>query len=201
MPTNAALARLQGLTAPLIWMLVLLPAVRLVWLLDQEALGANPIEALTHATGDWALRLLLAALAITPLQRLTGFAWLHRTRRPLGLSAFAYACAHWLIYLWLDRFFDWNDIAHDLLRRPFIALGFASFLLLLPLAATSFDAAIRWLGPQRWRALHHGAYAAATLGVLHYAWLVKRDLREPLLYALVLVLLIGARLVLPAKRQ
>ncbi|WP_341675633.1 protein-methionine-sulfoxide reductase heme-binding subunit MsrQ [Niveibacterium sp. SC-1] len=160
----------------------------------QDALGANPIEAITHASGEWTLRFLLITLAITPLRKLSGLHWLVRLRRMLGLFAFFYVSLHFITYLWLDQFFDWDGIAHDIVKRPFITVGFAAFVLMIPLAATSFNAAIRALGGRRWQALHRSIYAIAILGVIHFWWLVKRDISEPLIYALLLALLLGVRM-------
>lgn len=172
----------------------LLPMAWLIWGFHTDQLGANPIEAITHSTGDWTLRFLLLSLALTPLRLVSGLAWPMRLRRMLGLYAFFYATLHLACYLWLDQFFDWAAIGRDILKRPFITVGFAAFALLLPLAATSFNAAIRALGGQRWQALHRSAYAIAVLSVIHYWWLVKRDIREPLLYALILAILLAIRL-------
>ena len=176
-----------------VFVLCLVPAVYLAWGAWRDALGANPIEAITHATGEWTLRLLLVGLAITPLRRLTGLDWLVRLRRMLGLYAFFYGCLHLVTYLWLDQFFDWGGILHDIAKRPFITVGFAAIVLMLLLAATSFNAAMRALGGKRWQALHRLVYAAAVFGVLHYWWLVKRDLTWPIFYALILVGLLSFR--------
>ncbi|MBS1210911.1 MAG: sulfoxide reductase heme-binding subunit YedZ [Proteobacteria bacterium] len=176
-----------------LFLLCLIPLIHLGWGFFNDGLGANPVEAITRGTGDWALRLLLVSLAVTPLRKLSGLNWLVRTRRMLGLYAFFYALLHFITYLWLDQFFDWGSIAKDILKRPFITAGFAAFVLLVPLAATSFNAAIRALGGQRWQALHRSAYAIAIIGVLHYWWLVKRDITQPLIYALILALLLGVR--------
>lgn len=156
-------------------------------------LGADPVAALTHATGDWALRLLLLTLAITPLRRLTGWSWPIRYRRMLGLHAFAYACTHFAIYLVLDLGGYWSQIFDDIAKRPFITVGFLAWLCLLPLAATSTRAAMRRLGPH-WGRLHRLVYVIALLAVLHFLWLVKADLREPLIYAGILAALLAARL-------
>lgn len=171
----------------------LLPLAWLCWAFFNDALGANPVEAITHGTGDWALRLLLVSLAVTPLRIISGMNWLQRLRRMLGLFAFFYALLHFATYLWLDQFFDWPGIARDILRRPFITVGFAAFVLLLPLAASSFNAAIRLLGGRRWQALHRSVYAIGILSVLHYWWLVKADVSRPLIYATILALLLGFR--------
>ncbi len=177
----------------LVFVLCLLPALQLALGWRADALGANPIETITRASGEWTLRLLLIGLCVTPLRRITGLHWLVRLRRMLGLFAFAYAAAHFMTYLWLDQFFDWRAIAADILERPFITVGFAAFVLLLPLAATSNAFAIRRLGGRRWQALHRSVYAIAIMGVVHFWWLVKADVLAPLVYALILAALLGAR--------
>ncbi len=171
----------------------LLPAAALIVSALARDLGANPVERVTHVTGDWTLRFLLASLAVTPLRRLFGWSWLAPLRRTLGLTAFGYACGHFLTYLVLDHFFDWRSIVEDVLERRYVAAGFSGFLCLVPLAATSTRAMVRRLG-RRWARLHRLAYLAAALGVIHFLWLVKADLREPLAYAAVLALLLGVRL-------
>ncbi len=177
----------------LLFVLCLLPAARLALGWQADTLGANPVETLTRDSGEWALRFLLLTLTVTPLRRLSGLHWLLRLRRMLGLYAFAYAAAHFALYLWLDQFFDWGAIARDILERPFISVGFAAFVLLLPLAATSNAFAIGRLGGRRWQALHRTVYGIAILAVVHFWWLVKADLREPLLYASILAVLLGLR--------
>ncbi len=177
----------------LVFVLCLLPALQLALGWRADALGANPIETITRASGEWTLRLLLIGLCVTPLRRITGLHWLVRLRRMLGLFAFAYAAAHFMTYLWLDQFFDWRAIAADILERPFITVGFAAFVLLLPLAATSNAFAIRRLGGRRWQALHRSVYAIAIMAVVHFWWLVKADVLEPAIYALILAALLGAR--------
>lgn len=159
-----------------------------------EALGANPVEYIIRNLGDWALRFLLITLAITPLRRLTGWNWLLRFRRMLGLYAFFYALVHFNIYLGLDQSYDWGEIALDILKRPFITVGMLAFALMLPLAATSNNAAIRAMGGKAWQRLHRLVYAIAICGVLHFWWLVKLDTREPAIYAAILAVLLGARL-------
>lgn len=173
--------------------LCLVPLALLAWRAYTDNLGANPIEAITRGTGDWTLRFLLITLAVTPLRRLTGAHWLLRLRRMLGLFAFFYAALHFTTYFWLDQFFDLQAIAKDILKRPFITVGFAAFVLLIPLAATSNNAAIRRLGGRKWQSLHRSVYAIAILGVVHYWWLVKKDISEPLLYASILGILLGLR--------
>ncbi len=173
--------------------LALWPLARLVRGALADTLGADPVAALTHGTGDWALRLLLLSLAMTPLRRLLGQAWPIRFRRLIGLYAFFYACLHLSIYLVLDLGGYWTQIFEDIAKRPYITVGFSAWLLLLPLAVTSTRGWIRRLG-RRWGQLHRLVYVAGGLAVLHYLWLVKSDLREPLLYATVLALLLGLRL-------
>ncbi len=156
-------------------------------------LGANPIEFITRDLGDWILIFLMITLAVTPLRRLTGWNWLIKLRRMLGLFAFFYAALHFVTYIWLDQFFDLGDIVKDVIKRPFITVGFLAFVALIPLAVTSTNAMVRRLGGKRWQTLHKLAYAIAILGVVHYWWLVKRDIREPLLYAAILTALLGIR--------
>jgi sulfoxide reductase heme-binding subunit YedZ len=158
------------------------------------------VETITHSTGDWALRLLLATLAVTPLRKITGDASLMRLRRMLGLYAFFYVCLHLLTYVWLDAFFSLAYIWDDIAKRLYITAGFTGFCLLLPLAMTSTNAMIRRLGARRWQRLHRLAYAAALAGVLHFLWLVKADVREPLVYMAVFALLMLAR-VPPVSRR
>jgi sulfoxide reductase heme-binding subunit YedZ len=157
-------------------------------------LGANPIEAITHGTGDWTLGFLLLTLAVTPLRTLTRWNPLVRFRRMLGLFAFFYASLHLLTYVWLDKFFSWREIARDIPRRPFITMGFLAFVVLVPLAATSTAGMIRRMGGRAWRRLHRLVYLSAIAGVVHYWWLVKADVSRPRLYAMALVVLLGSRL-------
>jgi sulfoxide reductase heme-binding subunit YedZ len=170
----------------------LTPFVLLVRDALAQALGADPVAALTHRTGDWALRLLLACLAMTPLRRVLGAPWPVRFRRLLGLYAFFYACLHLSVYAVLDLGFWWPQLLEDIAKRPFITAGFAAWLLLLPLALTSTKGWMRRLG-SRWGTLHRAVYVAAGLAVLHFSWGVKADVREPLLYAAILALLLGVR--------
>ncbi len=181
---------------PVVFMLLLLPAALLLAGLLRGTLGADPVAALLWQTGLWALRLLLASLAVTPLQRLTGWRWPIRWRRQLGLFAFFYACLHLAVYAVFDRSLDLAAVWEDIVERPFITVGALAFLLLAPLAATSTRGAVRRLGP-RWQQLHRLVYLAAGLAVLHYLWLVKADLRPPLIYAGILAVLLLLRLPLP----
>jgi sulfoxide reductase heme-binding subunit YedZ len=180
--------------------LAALPAAWLALRAARGALGAEPIETLTHETGDWALRFLLLSLAVTPARRLLGWAAAAPYRRSFGLAAFGYACLHLATYLALDWAFDWSAIVEDVAERPYVTAGAAAFLCLVPLAATSTRGAQRRLGGPRWRSLHRLAYVAGAAAVAHFLWLVKADLREPLVYAGLLVALLGARL-LPAARR
>lgn len=181
------------LLKPPLFLLCLLPLAWYGWGIYTDTLGANPIEAVTRGLGTWTLNFLLITLSVTPLRRYTGWNWLAPLRRMLGLFVFFYAVLHLNTYLWLDQFFDWNAIAKDILKRPFITVGMVCFFLLVPLAATSNNYAIRKLGGRRWRELHRTVYAIGLLAVLHYAWMVKADLSGPLTYAAVLAALLGVR--------
>tara|TARA_R110002020_G_scaffold48837_9_gene139183 strand:- start:3298 stop:3918 length:621 start_codon:yes stop_codon:yes gene_type:complete len=172
--------------------LALLPLALLVRGVVLDSLGADPVAEITHATGTWALRLLLLGLALTPLRRLSGQAWPIRFRRLVGLYAFFYACLHLATWLVLDLGGFWTQVFDDLVKRPYIMLGFAAWLCLLPLAITSTRGWMRRLG-RRWGQLHTLVYAAGVLAVAHYIWLVKADLREPLVYAAILGVLLGLR--------
>jgi sulfoxide reductase heme-binding subunit YedZ len=176
----------------------LVPLARLAWKAHSGLLGANPIEIITHSTGDWTLIFLCLTLAITPLRKLTQQYWLIRLRRMLGLFAFFYAVLHFLTYIWLDKFFDLHEIAKDVVKRPFITAGFTAFVLLIPLAVTSTAGWIRRLGGKRWLALHRLIYVSAVAGVVHYIWLVKADLTKPLRFAAVVALLLGYRVAVAA---
>lgn len=164
-----------------------------------EWLGANPAEFITRATGDWTLRFLLVTLAVTPLRRFLGWNSLLRFRRMLGLYAFFYGVVHASSYAGFDQVFDFSEILADILKRPFITVGFAALVLMIPLAATSTNAMVRRLGAARWQALHRLIYLIAPLGVLHFWWMVKRDITEPAIYAAVLVALLGYRVVSRAR--
>ena len=178
----------------------LIPLALLVWRGFTGGLGANPIEYITHSTGWWTLAFLLITLSVTPARRLSGMNWLLRLRRMLGLFAFFYATLHFTTYVWLDQFFDPASIAKDIAKRPFITLGFSAFVLLVPLAATSTNGMVKRLGAKRWQRLHRLVYGIAILGVLHFWWLVKKDVTEPVAFAVLLALLLGARLVWRARQ-
>lgn len=175
--------------------LALLPLAFLLWNALNDRLGADPIAALTHQTGDWALRLLLLGLALSPLRQLLRQAWPIRFRRLIGLYAFFYASLHFAVYLFLDLGSGyWSQIGADILKRPFITVGFSAWLLLIPLAATSNHWMMRRL-KKNWQRLHRLVYAIAVLAVLHFWWLVKSDIREPMLYAAILLGLLAFRIV------
>jgi len=191
-----AVTRAQVITRvlkPALFALALVPLALLVARALGDDLGANPVETITHTTGSWGLRLLLVTLAVTPVRRLTGWNEIIRLRRMLGLLAFLYLTLHFLTYAWLDQAWTWADIVEDVAKRPYVTIGFTAFLLLVPLAATSTDGMIRRLGGRRWRQLHRLVYVAALAGCLHYLWLVKADLRNPLLYLGVLAVLLALR--------
>jgi len=197
-------AWLRTRTAWWAWlMLGLLPLMWLVWRTVADQLGANPAETLIRATGDWTLRGLCLALAITPMRTVLGWPELVRFRRMTGLLSFGYASLHLLCYAWFDMGLDAADIAADIAKRPFILLGFTAFVLLLALAATSFNRAMRWLGGQRWQALHRAVYAAAVLAILHFWWMRagKQNFAEVLVYAWLLAVLLGWRWVKRLQRR
>lgn len=184
---------------PLIFLLCLIPFGLLALDVLNQDLGANPLETVLHHTGEWALRFLLITLATTPLRNWTGIAELIRFRRMLGLYAFFYASLHFLIWLFLDLELRWDLIGEAIVERPFITVGFAAWLLLVPLAVTSLRWFMRRMGP-RWKMLHRLVYVIGVLGVLHFVWLVKADLAEPLIYAAFLALMLGARVKLARLR-
>jgi sulfoxide reductase heme-binding subunit YedZ len=164
-----------------VFLLSLFPLEYLLWGVFNESLGANPVETLSHETGSWALRFLLVTLAVTPLKNLMGWRRPVLLRRMLGLFSFFYACLHVLVWLWLDREFAWSGMLADIVKRPYITVGFLSVVILTALALTSNIFSMRRLG-KRWKILHQAVYAAALLGVLHYIWLVKADLLQPMVY-------------------
>jgi sulfoxide reductase heme-binding subunit YedZ len=186
--------RQLGAMKAALFALCLLPLLRLVWGAWNDELGANPIEFVTRSLGSWTLNFLLITLTVTPLRKATGWVWLTRLRRMLGLFVFFYVVLHLSSYLWLDQFFEWTAIGKDILKRPFITVGMAAFMLLVPLAATSNNATIRHLGGHRWQALHRSIYLIGILAVTHYWWLVKKDVVLPGIYAAILGLLLGMRI-------
>jgi sulfoxide reductase heme-binding subunit YedZ len=187
---NKTLARIKTV----VFLLALIPLTKLGLGAYLDTLGANPIEKITRTTGYWTLTFLLISLTVTPLRRMLGWLWLIRLRRMLSLFAFFYACLHFLTYLVLDQFFDWESIIKDIIKRPYITVGFPAFLLMIPMAVTSTDAMIRRLGGKRWRLVHRLVYLCAVGGVVHYWWLVKKDLANPITFAVWLGLLLGIRL-------
>jgi sulfoxide reductase heme-binding subunit YedZ len=195
---RAALGRglLHPAAKPLVWGLCMLPLVWLIYGAASNNLGANPAEALVRATGDWALRFLFLVLTVTPLRVIAGLPALARFRRLLGLFMYAYLWLHLLSYAWFDMGLELTDIARDIVKRPFILVGFSAFVLLTPLALTSFNRAIKALGARRWQLLHRAVYLVAGLAVLHFFWMRagKNDFAEVLVYAAILGVLLGWRL-------
>ena len=176
------------------FLVCLIPVALLGLSAYQGSLGANPLEVITHTTGDWTIRFLLITLAVTPLRQLAQQYWLIQFRRMLGLFAFFYGTLHLTTYLWFDKFFVWHDIWADVSKRKFITVGFLAFVLMIPLAATSTKGIIRRLG-KRWAQLHRLIYVSAIAGVIHYLWLVKADKSKPLFYGGLLMVLLGYRAV------
>jgi methionine sulfoxide reductase heme-binding subunit len=191
------------LTKVVVFLACLIPLGELLWRAfhsglagfpDNMDFGANPIEFITHATGDWTLRFLVITLAITPLRKISRLPQLIRFRRMLGLFAFFYGCLHFGTWIGLDKFFAWSEMWKDVQKRRFITMGFAAFVLMIPLAVTSTAGMIRRLGGKRWQMLHRAIYGSAVLGVIHYYWLVKSDVRKPMLYAVIVGVLLAYRL-------
>ena len=183
------------LAKPCVFLLALLPLGYWLTALFQDALGANPAEALLRGTGLWTLRMLCMLLLVSPLREATGWTHLARMRRMLGLFVFFYALVHFSAYVWLDQSGQWEDIALDIPKRPFILIGLLALLLLVPLALTSFNAAIRWMGAARWRSLHRAVYLVAILAILHFFWMRsgKRNFDEVALYAAIIGVLLAWR--------
>lgn len=196
MAFNPTPRQLTAIKASL-FLLALLPLARMVWLTVSGQL-VEPLEFITRGTGDWVLYLLCITLAITPLRRLTGWNWLVKLRRMAGLFAFFYGCLHFLTFLWFDHFFDLAAMFKDVLKRPFITVGFIAFVLLVPLAATSTNGMIKRLGGKRWQWLHRLIYVIAPLGILHFWWMKagKNNFTEPIIFGLIVALLLGMRLYL-----
>ena len=180
---------------PLVLLFGLVPFAWLFWGAATDALGANPAEFLSRATGDWTLRFLCLTLAITPLRQFLGWPELARFRRMLGLLTYFYVLLHLLCYSWLDMGFDWADTVRDITKRPFIWLGFGAFVLLTLLAATSLNRAVRWMGSKRWQRLHQSVYVVAALSLLHFFWMRagKNNFTEVWVYAAVIAVLLGWR--------
>lgn len=202
-PAGVARWLMHPAAKPVVFVLGLLPFAWLFYGAFTDTLGANPAEALIRSLGDWALRFLCLALAVTPLRVIAGLPPLARFRRMLGLFVYFYAALHLLAYAWFDMGFNAGEIARDIAKRPFILVGFAAFVLLTPLAATSFNRAIRALGAPRWQALHKLVYAVAGLAVLHFFWMRagKNDFAEVAVYAAILAVLLGWRLLQFLKKK
>jgi sulfoxide reductase heme-binding subunit YedZ len=189
------LTQIRFVWKPVVFVLCLVPGLLVLGDIFEitGALGANPVEEIQDRLGNWGLRFIMIALAVTPLRRVTGWNWLQRFRRMLGLFAFFYTLLHFLAWLILDQGVLWSAIVEDIVKRPFITIGFAALLILTAMAATSTNGMRRRLG-KRWQQLHYGAYVVGILGVWHYWWQVKKDIREPLIYAAILAVLLGLRL-------
>lgn len=181
---------------PLTFLLCLVPLARLVFFGMTEQLGANPVEFITRSTGTWTLVLLCITLSVTPLRKWTGWHKIAMLRRMLGLFTFFYACLHFTTYIWLDQWFDVASMIHDIAKRPFITVGFAAFVLLIPLAVTSNNAIIKKLGGKRWQRLHRLVYLVATLAILHFWWhkAGKHDFGQPIIYGSIVLMLLLVRL-------
>lgn len=192
-PTSKQIAWIKGI----LFVLALLPFARLALFTFTDQLGANPIEFITRNTGDWTLYFLCITLAVTPLRKLSNWAWLLRLRRMFGLFAFFYVCLHFMTFFWFDHFFDLNEMWKDVLKRPFITVGFTAFVLLIPLAVTSTNKMIRRLGAKRWQWLHRLIYVIVPLGVLHFWWMKagKNLLAQPILFTAIVGALLLFRLV------
>lgn len=179
---------------PAFFFLALIPAGLLAWKAYAGTLSVNPIAEITDETGIWTLRFIVMTLSVTPLRRLSGWSGVARLRRMFGLFAFFYACLHFTTFVYLDKFFDLQEMLDDVVKRPFITVGFASFLLMMPLAATSTDRITRWVGGKNWKRLHRLIYVIALGGVIHYIWRVKADLQRPMIYAILVGILLAHRL-------
>lgn len=200
MKTSPATPAGRRLARALVWMAVLGPLPWLVWLFVSGGLGANPIESLQHRTGHYAIRLLAASLAITPLRALTGWGWLVVNRRTLGLGAFCWAIVHLCVYVGLDLFFDFELFLEDIVKRRYITVGMLAILLLTPLAVTSTKGWIKRLGGARWNKLHRLVYVAMLAAITHYLWAVKLDITLPVIYFIAVGFLLGFRFVMHRKR-
>lgn len=186
---------LHPLAKPALWLLLAAPLAHLVWAAFHDTLGANPAEALIRSLGDWTLRLLCLTLAVSPVRQIMGWPALLRWRRNLGVATFLYGSLHWLAYAWLDQGLEWAALWQDVLKRPFILVGTAAWLAMVPLAATSFNAAVRWLGGRAWKDLHRVTYVLGPVALLHFFWMRagKNDFLEVAVYALVVGALLGWR--------
>lgn len=185
----------QNIIKSSLFVLALVPFLRLVWAVYTDNLGANPLEFIARDTGDWTLYFLCMTLSITPIRRMMNWPWLLKLRRMVGLYAFFYASLHFLTFLWFDHFFDIAELLADVAKRPFILVGFLAFLLLIPLAVTSTNKMVRRMGATNWQLLHKLVYVTICLGVLHYFWMKagKHDLSQPILFASIVAILLGLR--------
>jgi sulfoxide reductase heme-binding subunit YedZ len=191
----------RGWIKVLVFLLSLVPLGYLGWRAWSQDLTANPIEYITHFTGDWTIRFLVFTLAVTPLRRVFNLPDLIRFRRMIGLFAFFYGFLHFSTYLGVDKFFDFHEIWGDIAKRPYITVGFTGFILMIPLAVTSTAGWIRRIGGKQWQRLHHLVYVSAIAGVFHYYWLVKSDIRQPVLYAMLVAVLLGFRAITALVRS
>lgn len=187
-------------TKCLIWIFAFVPILRLVWLGVNDDLSANPVEFVERSTGTWALVFLLLSLSMTPIRLITKQVWQIQLRRLLGLWMFFYACLHITTYVWLDYGFVWADIVKDIIKHPYVVVGFTAYLLTIPLAVTSNSAMIKRL-KTKWKTLHQSVYLIGILAILHFWWLVKKDVTEPFYYAAVLLLLLGVRVYFYLSKQ
>lgn len=185
-----------------VFALSLLPFFKLVWLVANDRL-VEPLQYITRATGDWTLYFLCITLAVTPLRRLSKWNWVLKLRRMLGLYAFFYALLHFTTFLWFDHFFDVAEMLKDVVKRPFITVGFIGFVLLIPLALTSTHGMVRRLGGKRWQLLHKAIYVIAPLGILHFWWMkaAKHDFSQPIVFGVIVLALLGVRVVWARKKQ
>lgn len=195
--------RQQSFIKSSLFILALLPFLRLIWAGFTDHLGANPLEFITRNTGDWTLYFLCITLAVTPLRRIFNLPWLLKMRRMLGLFAFFYALLHFLTFFWFDHFFDIAEMLKDVVKRPFILVGFSAFVLLIPLALTSTNKMIKWVGAKRWQLLHKLIYFIVSLGVLHYFWMKagKHDFSKPILFSVIVAALLLIRVVWAIQRR
>jgi len=188
------------LLKPAVFILCLLPLALLVWNGFNNALGVNPAETILDTMGNWAIYMLLITLSITPFRKLTGWGAVIRLRRMFGLFAFFYVCLHLLSYIWFDQYFDWNEILQDIIKRPFITLGFATFILLIPLVVTSTNKMMLRL-KKRWKLLHQLVYPISIMAVVHFFLMTRADFRHPIIIAGILALLLGYRLFVYYRKQ
>jgi sulfoxide reductase heme-binding subunit YedZ len=186
-----------------LFLLALLPFARLAWGVFADQLGANPLEFITWNTGDWTLYFLCITLAVTPLRRLTGWNWLLRLRRMIGLFAFFYASLHFTTFFWFDHFFDVQEMLKDVAKRPFILVGFTAFVLLIPLAITSTNGMVKRLGGKRWQWLHRLIYVIAPLGILHFWWMKagKHNFEQPIIFGTIVAILLLLRVVWAVQKR